>query len=151
METVQVSLSKDVFVKLQEIAEPLIDDINSVIERLINNHLESLSLSSKIRIESSSSNNSEFWRSNRGEQFKVGTKLSANYKGKSYNATIQIDGINFEGNLYDSPSAAGVAVKKSAGITGSALSTDGWSFWNMLEPDSNQWVSINTVRYEKKC
>jgi hypothetical protein len=149
MDTVQVSLNKDIFEKLQEIEEPLVDDINSVINRLIN-HLESSSLTSEVRTESNSSITPEFWRSNRGEQFKVGTKLSANFKGKTYNANIQIDGINFEGKLYDSPSSAGAAVKKSAGTSGSALSTDGWSFWSMLEPNSNQWISINTVRFEKK-
>ena len=145
METVIVNLNKDIFEKLQEIAEPLVDDINSVINRLIN-HLDSSPVTSEIKVESSSLITPEFWRSSRGEQFIVGTKLSANYKGKAYNANIQINGINFEGKIYDSPSSAGVAVKKYAGTSGSALSTDGWSFWSMLEPNSNQWVSINKVR-----
>ena len=148
METVQINLNKDIFEKLQKMAEPLIDDINSVIQRLIH-HYESSSLTPEVKMNSRTSETTEFWMSNRGEQFIVGTKLRANYKGKPYYANIEIDGINFEGKIYDSPSAAGIAVKKSAGTSGTAANTDGWSFWVMLEPGSNQWISINTIRFAK--
>ena len=53
-----------------------------------------------------------------------GKRIYATYKGKDYKAVVQADGrIKLNGVLYDTPSAAGRAVRK--------LSTNGWAFWRI--------------------
>lgn len=53
-----------------------------------------------------------------------GKRIYANYKGTEFTAVVQRNGrIKFNGQFYDSPSAAGKAARKRE--------TNGWSFWRV--------------------
>jgi hypothetical protein len=149
MKTVQVILNLETFEKLKQIAEPLVDDTNSVIDRLIE-HWKSDPPHPRKRTILLPEPSPPMWRSSRGEKFLIGTQLKASYRGHNFSAKITSSGIEFNQKNYTNPSSAGIAAKKSIGVDDSAANTNGWSFWEMQEPGSNQWVSINTVRYEKK-
>jgi hypothetical protein len=65
-------------------------------------------------------------------------KLRARYKDKWVKAQLRPDGrIRYRGRLYDSPSAAGRAVRKG--------STNGWSFWT-YERAPGDWVKLKELR-----
>jgi hypothetical protein len=146
MEVIQISIKKEIFESLKRLAEPLVDDANSVIERLIY-HWESCSPSVGSKITSIKvAKPAEEWRSTRGERFRVGAKLRAPYRGHTFEATVMSQGIEFNGKTYNNPSSAGIAAKESVGTTGEAAKTNGWNFWEMFEPTSNRWVSVNILR-----
>jgi hypothetical protein len=84
----------------------------------------------------------QLWRSARGEFLPVGLQLRALYLGKTYTATITASGIEFNGDKYDSPSSAAVAVKEAAGRSGTSASTNGWDFWTAFDPKTSQWKSL---------
>lgn len=146
METVQLSVKKEVFESLQRLAEPLVDDTNSVIERLIN-HWEGRPSMPETKIMSIKLPQPPTeWRSARGERFPIGAKLRARYLRHPFEAIVTTRGIEFNGKVYNNPSSAGIAAKVSVGTTGNAANTNGWDFWEMLEPATNCWVSINALR-----
>lgn len=147
MEVIQVPLRKDVFEKLQRLAEPLVDDPSSVIERLVN-HWESSPRRSEARASSVSTAKQKYWSSARGERFPLGAKLRAKYLGQSFEAEVTSHGIEFNGETYENPSSAGIAAKESVGTTGKAANTNGWEFWEMFEPITQSWFSIDKLRKE---
>ncbi len=64
--------------------------------------------------------------------------LRATYKGKQYRATLRKNGtIDVNGEIYDSPSGAAVA------IVGHAVS--GWGFWKYRN-SKGEWVRLGTLR-----
>jgi hypothetical protein len=144
MDSVPVPIQRQVFEKLQKLAVPLVDDASSVIERLIK-HWEKTAPQS-FPPTSPERQQSAVWYSSRGEVFPVGAQLRGTYLGKTYHAKITAQGIEFNGVVYDNPSSAGIAVKRAAGTKGRAASTNGWDFWEMLNPDSQRWVSIDILR-----
>jgi len=148
MDTVPVHIRRQVFEKLQKLAVPLVDDASSVIERLIK-HWEKAAPQS-FPLASPERQQSAFWYSSRGEAFPVGAELRGTYLGKTYHAKITAQGIEFNGMGYDNPSSAGIAAKRAAGTKGQAVSTNGWDFWEMLNPDSQRWVSIDILRSKVK-
>jgi hypothetical protein len=144
MEVVQVPVKKEVFESLKRLAEPLVDDASSVIERLINHWEKSPPAATKAALQVPGL--AAEWRSARGERFPIGAKLRARYLRHTFEANVTINGIEFNGKTYDNPSSAGIAAKKTVGTVGKAASTNGWDFWEMLEPSTKRWVSINTLR-----
>ena len=54
------------------------------------------------------------------------------------------------GRIAPDRGSAGIAVKRAAGTKGRAASTNGWDFWEMLNPDSQRWVSIDILRSKVK-
>jgi len=65
-------------------------------------------------------------------------KLRARYKGKMYRATIRRDGrIRHDGVIYDSPSAAAIAVV--------GHNFNGWQFWK-YERAPGDWVPLTALR-----
>ena len=55
--------------------------------------------------------------------FKKRTRIYAPYKGETYVGTVFTTGtVKYDGQLYNSPSAAGCAVRKGK-------ATNGWTFW----------------------
>jgi hypothetical protein len=145
MEIVQVPLKREVFERLKLLAEPLVDDVSSVVERLIK-HWESAPPGPRTRTIVLPEPGPAIWRSARGERFLVGTKLRARYLGHTFDATVTVSGIDFNGRHFDNPSSAGIAAKESVGTHGKSASTNGWDFWEMQEPNSEQWVSIDVLR-----
>jgi hypothetical protein len=60
------------------------------------------------------------------------------YKGKLYRARIRRDGtILYDGTIYKTPSAAGIAVRK--------LPTNGWQFWQ-YERAPGDWIPLSKIR-----
>lgn len=157
MDTIQVQLKKETFEKLQRMAVPLVDDVNSVIDRLIANaeggNLGRMAIPSAVAVAPNTSPTSdsrrisrEMWTCPRGEVIPVGSELRASYLGHSLKAKVTSLGIEFNTKHFDSPSAAGIAAKASVGTKGSATSTNGWEFWEILVPEAKRWVSLQTVR-----
>lgn len=89
------------------------------------------------------------WRSSSGDELPVGARLEATYKGRTYYASVERQGIRFGKSLYQSPSAAGRAVKNSVGVSGPAAQTDGRSFWSVRDPSSGRLVSIGDLNPKK--
>lgn len=145
MDNLNIAVSVNVFEKLQRLATPLVDDPSSVIERLIE-HWEATSPKAPQERHDQVRSPLQLWVSCRGEAFRVGTDLRATYLGFTYLAKVTEQGIEFNGEAYDSPSSAGRAIKRAAGARGRAASTNGWDFWEMLDPEVKRWVSINVLR-----
>ena len=67
------------------------------------------------------------------------TRVYASYKGELFRAFVFTSGtIKFDGQLYNSPSAAGKAVKKGK-------ATNGWSFWR-TKNGAGELVPLATLR-----
>lgn len=144
--SINVPISSPVFTRLQRLAIPLVDDTNSVIERLIDHWEANPPISSAPNTSTTTPEKSKFWRSPRGDMLPISATLQAEYLGKTFRATVEKKGIRFGGTIYNSPSAAGVAAKGQLGRTGRAAETDGRSFWKIQDPSSGRWVSIATLR-----
>jgi hypothetical protein len=143
METVQIT--NEIYDRLKALAEPLVDDVSSVIGRLLD-HWDTLPPKSRSLNIIISKKRPLIWQSARGEKFVVGTKLRATYRKNTFESVVTESGIEFDGEFYDNPSSAGIAAKKSVGISDAAASTNGWKFWEMLDPDSGRWISIDVLR-----
>ena len=71
--------------------------------------------------------------------FPGGKRIYATYKGKDYKAWVYKTGtIKYNGNLYNSPSTAGKAVK-------GGKATNGWSFWKYKNKDG-ELLRLRTLR-----
>lgn len=142
MATVTIEIRAPVFERLQRLATPLVDDINSVVERLIahwETHPPTAAAPAPLIPEP------QFWQF-RGTGFTVGLPLRAKYHGQDHDARVVASGIEFQGRVYDSPSAAGMAVKKSVGTKHRAAHTNGWDFWFFQDPQTRSWRSIKALR-----
>ncbi len=65
-------------------------------------------------------------------------KIRAKYRGKPYEAKVRSNGtINFNGNLFNSPSMAGKAA--------TGRSTNGWWFWH-FKNKKGEWVRLRELR-----
>ncbi len=143
---VSINLQKDVFERLQSLAEPLVDDPNSVIQRLIN-HWQT----SPPREREQGKPPFEYWLSARGEKLPVGLELRAKYDGSTYKAKVMKQGIFIESETFglSSPSAAAIHAKKIAGLTGASANTNGWRFWEYLDSETGDWKSLEDFRKQK--
>ena len=76
--------------------------------------------------------------------------LEALYKGVRLTATVDVQGaVVYDGQAYDSPSAAGGAAKGS--VAGSPAggpfpATDGWWFWQYEDPQTGDLRFIEEIR-----
>lgn len=78
----------------------------------------------------------------KGVRFPAGTEFRAHYKGETYLARVEKGALVFNGQRYDTPSAAAMA------ITGSPV--NGWTFWECRLPGSANWQMIKTRRPQKR-
>jgi len=74
----------------------------------------------------------------KGVRFPVGTEFRASYKGQVRTGRIEGGALAVNGQRYDSPSSAAVAV------TGSAV--NGWRFWECRFPGKSTWQLIESLR-----
>jgi hypothetical protein len=77
--------------------------------------------------------------------------LMAQYRGRSLRATVQIDGsILLDGVPCASPSTAARLARKpfqEESVKGRRPpSTNGWTFWKLQDPASNEMVPLDTLR-----
>jgi hypothetical protein len=59
-------------------------------------------------------------------------------------------GIECNGKIYSSLSRAASAVKIASGTKGKSAATNGWDFWEILNPLTKQWVPVSTLRNPNK-
>ncbi|MBP5296354.1 MAG: GIY-YIG nuclease family protein [Bacteriovoracaceae bacterium] len=70
--------------------------------------------------------------------FSTPRPLKLDYKGKTFFATLQIDGkILFDGKLYNTPSGAGKVIRDNK-------ATDGWYRW-FVEKEDGTWVRLGQL------
>lgn len=143
---IYMPISSNLFARLQRLAVPPAYDASLVIEKLIDHWEANPENGSVMSTLVAAPTKSEVWRSPRGDSLPVGAALQAKYLGKTFCVTVKKNGISLAGKLYDSPSAAGVAVKGQFGRTGRAASTDGRTFWKIKDPSSGRWVSISSLQ-----
>lgn len=74
----------------------------------------------------------------KGVRFPVGTEFRATYKGQVRTGRVEGGALAVNGQHYDSPSAAAVAV------TGSPV--NGWRFWECRLPGKSSWQLIESLR-----
>ena len=143
---IDVPISPEIFARLQRLAIPLVDDTNSVIEKLIN-HWEASPPNAKASTQlPNAQSTSEVWRSPRGDVLPVGATLQAEYLAKTFRATVEKKGIRLAGKVYENLSAAGVAAKGQLGREGRTASTNGRDFWKIQDPVSGRWLPIKALR-----
>lgn len=142
-DTVDISISSQLFERLQALAVPLVDDTDSVIERLIN-HWEAtgghVSPQYPTKVEKV-----EIWQSPRGDALPVGCELRKVFKGEAFSAVVEKYGIRFDDAVYSSLSAAAQAAKAKLGITGAAASTNGRDFWEIQGQSSGRWFKVSEI------
>ena len=136
---VNIKINKKVFERLQSLAVPLVDDSDSIIERLIDHWTNNPPVKR-------GKNATEMWASARGEKLPVGLKLRANHKGHLYTASVLKSGIFVGSEECSSPSAAAIHAKNISGLIGSSASTNGWKFWEYYDEEANAWKSLETLR-----
>ncbi|HEX7028384.1 MAG TPA: hypothetical protein VF268_14180 [Gammaproteobacteria bacterium] len=137
---VSVEIDRHVFEKLQSLAEPLIDDPSSVIEKLITHWKENPPT------QGAKKNPGKWWVSARGEKLPVGLELRARYGGETYKAKILSSGILFQSETFNSPSAAAIHVKNISGLVGNSANTNGWRFWEYYDEESGVWRDLELFR-----
>jgi hypothetical protein len=81
----------------------------------------------------------------------AGAILEATYQGQRYTAEVLSDGrISYAGTVYESPSAAGgalkLAVKQPGETSDRAPSTDGWFFWRVRDEKTGDLVTLKEIR-----
>lgn len=81
----------------------------------------------------------------KGGRLPHGAKLRATYKGTQYVAQVRDGKLYWDGEGFDSPSAAALAVIHS---TGTARPTEnGWRFWAEVQlPNEEKWRPMSEVR-----
>lgn len=78
----------------------------------------------------------------KGVRFPAGTEFRAHYKGETHLARVQNGALVVNGQRYDTPSAAAMA------ITGSPV--NGWMFWECRLPGQAAWQTIKGLRQSKR-
>jgi hypothetical protein len=80
----------------------------------------------------------------RGGRIPHGSKLRATYKGTEYYAEIDDGKVGWNGRRFESLSKAAVAVIRSTGTD--RRTENGWRFWEVKTPESNDWETAYDLR-----
>jgi hypothetical protein len=139
---VEIRINREVFEKLKRLAEPLVDNTSTVIDRLIR-HWQTKPPKQEREAEQKTP---EMWRSPRGDILPIGVQLQGRYKGRTFAAVVAKNGIRFEGKIFSTLSSAAVAAKGLTGTKGDAASTNGRDFWALLDTNTNHWIPISALR-----
>ena len=78
----------------------------------------------------------------KGVRFPAGTEFRAHYKGETYLARVEKGALVLNGQRYDTPSAAAMAITISP--------VNGWTFWECRTPGQAAWRMIKTWRSQKR-
>lgn len=75
-------------------------------------------------------------------------ELEAQYRGKRVVAEIDSAGrVLYNGNSYESPSAAAAAARRENGYDGfGEASTNGWKFWHFVDGEGEKWA-LDALRH----
>ena len=145
MGSMTIEIDESTFRRLQKLAVPLVDNNDTVVQRLIR-HWEANPPKSS---EAAAPEKQRVWLSSRGEALPV-APLRASYLGKMHEGKVTPAGIDYNGKTYISLSRAAIAVKNAAGTKGRSASTNGWDFWEILNPRTKQWVPTSALRKANK-
>lgn len=74
----------------------------------------------------------------KGVRFPLGTEFRATHKGVTHLGRVQAGALSLNGQRFDTPSAAAMAITKNA--------VNGWIFWECKLPDSPSWQLITSLR-----
>jgi Restriction Enzyme Adenine Methylase Associated len=74
----------------------------------------------------------------KGVRFPAGTEFRANYKGQTWLGRVERGALVVNGQRFDTPSAAAVAITKSP--------TNGWTFWECRLPGQSSWQILKGLR-----
>lgn len=77
----------------------------------------------------------------KGVRFPAGTEFRANYKGQIYLARVDNGALVLNGERFDTPSSAAMAITKGP--------VNGWTFWECRLPGQASWQMIKTLRNSK--
>lgn len=77
----------------------------------------------------------------KGVRFPAGTEFRANYKGETHLARVEKGALVLNGQRYDTPSAAAMAITSGP--------VNGWTFWECRVPGSAAWQMIKARRPQK--
>lgn len=154
MQEIQIAVSESVYTRLQTIARPFIDTTpGMVIERLLDERqpravvVEAANHLSLFHSATFETKQGLTWPYN-GHAFPVGSELFKEYKGQEFWAKIVEKGIEYDGKVYKSPTAAAKAVKNAWGITGSAAEVNGKQFWEIRVPGSSRFIRLDKFMQE---
>ena len=74
----------------------------------------------------------------KGVRLPVGTELRATYKGQTYLARVASGALVFDGQRFNSPSAAAMSITRNP--------VNGWTFWQARLPGQGRWTSLKDLR-----
>jgi len=74
----------------------------------------------------------------KGVRFLAGTEFRGQYKGQTYLGRVEDGAFVLNGQRYDAPSAAAMAI--------TAKNVNGWNFWECRLPGQSTWTAINALR-----
>jgi len=72
-----------------------------------------------------------------------GTKLRMTYNGQTHTGEVAQGTWHVGGAIYRTPSAAAGGVARSK--TGTPVALNGWIYWEVKKPNTDQWVLINEL------
>jgi hypothetical protein len=74
----------------------------------------------------------------KGVRLPVGTELRATYKGQTYLARVTSGALLYDGQRFNSPSAAAMSITHNP--------VNGWTFWECRLPGQGRWTSLKELR-----
>lgn len=149
METVSLTISAEMFARLQSYAVPLVDTTDTILRRLCDHWDASPPAKVGFRrhvIDTPSvAPEPTSFKTSRGVKLPIPLALYAEYAGKRIEVTVTKDGFEYAGRYFNDPSAVAVAAKKDLGASSTTASTNGWTFW-MLAGQTGVPKSLDTIR-----
>lgn len=149
METVSLTISAEMFARLQSYAVPLVDTTDTILQRLCDHWDASSPPNAGFRRDLINTPlvapEPTFFKTSRGVRLPIPLALYGEYAGKRIDVSVTKDGFEYAGRYFNDPSAVAVAVKKDLGASSTTASTNGWTFW-MLAAQAGVPQSLDTIR-----
>lgn len=138
----QISVSDQNYRRLQALARPLEDSVDSLLGRLLD-RVEEIGIQSHETVVFSGYRRASDLLTTHG-RIPSGLQLQAKYKGTLFSAEIASGAVVFNGQPYPSLSSAAIAALHSAGST--RPTENGWRFWQYFDPGKNTWFSAEELK-----
>ena len=127
-----IEIDFDVYKDLTNLRDSEDVTYNDVIRELLGLNKSNIKQDSE-----SSVTHQQYWVT-KGVSFPVGTEFRAKYKGQTFSARVEAEGLLFDGRNFDTPSSAAIAITNN--------SVNGWKFWECKFPGKTTWQSISSLR-----
>ena len=151
MSTVNLTVTKETFARLQSYAVPLVDTLETVLHRLCDHYdANPPPTDGKKRYVIDMPlmpPEPTTFKTSRGVVLPAPLPLYARYDGNVIRIQLTTRGFEWEGRRFSDPSSVAVEVKKSLGASDTTASTNGWKFWfvgdgDPSKPDANSLDSL---------